>query len=433
MSLATRWRGYWFRPNRLIHLAILRLIVVAFQLGYVTKNDTGWYFERFQRLAQLPDSLYRPLPILRLLIWPLGWEPNWYRPSFEVLLIVYWFTMVVGVLALIGFKTNLSLFGFVLGNVFMQAYIYSFVEFHHPEALLVMTLMVLALCPSGAVLSVDDLRRRLRLNTTQGRFEPFNLLEETSIFATWPLLLIQYMYALIYLSSAISKIRAGGLDWMNGYTLQYYFISDGLRKGLEFGVWLGQFHTLAWVMSVMTILFEATFFLVLIFPVLAWIYVPMGVGLHSGIYVLMRAPFFQLIIIYAVFIPWVPFARNLSRRLGLARSTAKPLVILSDSSPGSIRWMTIIRYFDWFDRLAFGGPAAAIENPAPQPDLVTEETLPAGIQVRLADGTVQSGFLAFRKIMSSLPLFWPVALVFQFPLVSTLAPRLYTGLLRAGS
>jgi hypothetical protein len=148
----------------------------------------------------------------------------------------------------------------------------------------------------------------------------------------------------------------------------------------------------------------------------------------------MKAPFFQLIIIYAVFIPWVPFARNLSHRLGLARSTAKPLVIFSDSSPGSIRRMTIIRYFDWFDRLVFGGPAAGTDNTALlQPDLVPEETLPAGVQVRLADGTVQSGFLAFRKIMSSLPLFWPVAIVFQFPLVSTLTPRLYTGLLRAGS
>ena len=96
-------------------------------------------------------------------------------------------------MALIGLRTNTSLIIFAVGNVFMQAFAYSFGDFHHPEALMMITLSVLALSPAGGVLSIDDLRRRLRLNAEKKRFSVFNIMDENSAFARWPLLLVQWI------------------------------------------------------------------------------------------------------------------------------------------------------------------------------------------------------------------------------------------------
>ena len=46
--------------------------------------------------------------------------------------------------------------------------------------------------------------------------------EEQSAFASWPILLAQWTFALVYLSAFLEKlVFIGGLDWLNGYTLQY--------------------------------------------------------------------------------------------------------------------------------------------------------------------------------------------------------------------
>ena len=164
----------------------------------------------------------------------------------------------------------------------MQAYIYSFGEFHHPEALMMITLVILAMSPAGAALSVDDLRRRRSNFFERGRFENFNIFEKKSLFARWPLLLVQWIFALIYFSAFFSKISQAGFDWMNGYTLQYYLIQDGIRWGSDLGIWLGQHHTVVLLLSWISIIFEGTFILVLIFPRLAWFYIPAGVAFQVG-------------------------------------------------------------------------------------------------------------------------------------------------------
>ena len=346
-ELLNRWNAYWFRPAPLFELAICRIVIVAYQLYYLVRSD---YRRVLLERSALPDSLYSPLPVLHFLTWPFG---SGYRPPFAVLEVILWITLVAGILALIGLRTNLSLVIFAIANVFIQAYLYSFGDFHHPEALMLITLLILALCPAGGVLSVDDLWRRFRSNTKRRKFEVFDITQETSIFGSWPLLLVQWMFALIYFSSAMWKLAKSGLGWMNGYTLQYYLLQDGLRWGSDLGVWLGQHHSLVWIMSFVTILFEGTFFAVLIFPGLAWLYVPMGVALHTGIYVAMRAPFFQYLAIYVVFVRWVPFARAISNALGFSRSKEKLEIFYDGQCPLCIRSMTLFCYFDWFNRLSF--------------------------------------------------------------------------------
>ena len=298
VSLQRRWQAHWFAPAPLANLAVCRILCVGFQLWQLVWAGDVW--SDLHRAAVLPETLYDPLPILHLFLLPWGWRAH---PSVTVLEGVYGLTLAAGIAGLAGWRTTPSLLIFAAGNLFLQSFMYSFGELHHPEALFMAALLLLALSPSGAVWSLDARRHRA----------PGGPLHATSPFARWPLLAIQWLLALAYFSSAISKLASSGLSWANGYTLQYYLIEDGLRWQRPLGVWLGQQHLLVMALSWLTLIFEGTFFLVLAWPALAWLYLPVGTAFHAGIYFAMDAPFFQLIVLYAVFIPWTDVVGRIQR------------------------------------------------------------------------------------------------------------------------
>lgn len=296
-----RWNAYWFRPTPVLNMAICRIVIVAALLiNLVTVNS----LKRLFLLSNLPDSLYKPQPLIQLLCLPFGWN---YRPPFAFLEIIFWLTLIAGITSLIGLKTNISLTFFAGGNIFLRAYTYSFGAIYHVDAVIVMAVSVLALSPSGRVLSLDALRRPRKLT----------IMDSDNVAARWSLLLMQWIFAITYFDTAISKLTSGAslisFDWMNGYTLQAYLLKPG-KQGFHLGNWLGQHHTLALISSWIAILFEGTFPIVLIFRKLVWIYIPIGVIFHTGIFLTIGLPFFMLMATYVVFIPWSSVIKNFSRR-----------------------------------------------------------------------------------------------------------------------
>lgn len=293
----TWWNAYWFSPAPLIDLAVCRVLFVGFQLAWLLSPQG---LQRFRQHAALPDALYDPLPMLHLFLLPFGWSS---RPSSEVLEALYWLTVAAGIVALVGAKTRLSLALFTLGHLFLSAFQYSIGRVVHNDGLMMLALGCLALSPSGAMLSFDSTQRRQRQWS------------DTDPFAGWPLKLLRWLFALAYLSSALSKLQAAGLDWVNGSTLQYYLFDTGLHKGRAIGVWLSQQHTTTVVLSWLTLLFEGTFFLVVMFPRLARVYLPLGTLFHLGTSLAMGVDFYQFIVLYAVFIPWRTVLKALARYL----------------------------------------------------------------------------------------------------------------------
>ncbi len=95
-----------------------------------------------------------------------------------------------------------------------------------------------------------------------------------------------------------------------------YVIRDGLRLDIDVALWLADQHWLVVVLSWFTLLWEGSFFLVLVFPALALVYVPLGVALHMGIHVMMRATFFGFLACYSVFVPWRAIIQRLRQRVG---------------------------------------------------------------------------------------------------------------------
>jgi uncharacterized membrane protein YphA (DoxX/SURF4 family) len=307
------WQRYWFAPAPCLDLAVVRMIAVATQLFIMTVF--AGQLATLELRSAMPDGSWQPLLVLNVLNLPWGWE---YRPSFELLRIIYYVAIGSGVLCLIGFLTNLSLVVFAATCVYLQAFIYSFGDFHHPEAVMMVALSMLAISPSGRVLSVDAwLRRRRKGEDDAGP------LEQTSAFAGWPIKLLVWFFVLMYASAEWSKLTNGGLDWANGFTLQYYLARDGLRWDSPLAYWLSQHHILILLAQYGVLLFQATFALAVIFPRLRWLYVPAGLCLHIGIYLTLKAPFFQWIALYAVFIPWTEALRLLRARSGQMAQPAR--------------------------------------------------------------------------------------------------------------
>ncbi|MDQ3960355.1 MAG: hypothetical protein M3255_08805 [Pseudomonadota bacterium] len=299
------WNSYWFRPAPLLDLAILRIVAVGLQLWLMLYHYN--LMEFLHERASLPDNLYTPLLILKLLLSPFGWG---YRPSLEVLIVLYWATVVAGVLALIGLRTNVSLLVFAVGSVTLAAFVYSFGEMHHTDAVMMIALSVLALSPSGQVLSVDAWRHRYLNSPTSQKSNLSEVLYAENTFARWPILLIQWFFVLMYISAFISKMAESGTEWMNGYTLQYYLILDGMRWDSPLALWASQYHLFLKLLQWVIVIFQATFWVAVIWPLARWIYIPLGLSFHIGILLTLGADFYPWIALYVVFIPWTHFFRS---------------------------------------------------------------------------------------------------------------------------
>ena len=269
------------------------------------------------------------------------------------------------------------------------------------------------------------MRQRIHVNIKRGRFETFDIKEETSIFAKWPLLLIQWIFAIVYLDSGMSKLLKGGVNWMNGYTLQYYLWQDGLKWERPFGIWFAQQHALAVLSSWVAILFEVTFPIVLIFPKLVWLYIPLGASFHGGIYLAQKAPFLKYIPSYSVFIPWSAIAKNLSIPKRLSPSPKQVEVLYDSQCPNCLRLITILCYFDWFNRLTFTDLEIRWLTRAETHPEISIQDYHQDISILLANGVTHKGFFAFREILGYMPTLWLLRIVFYIPYASNMGAKVY--------
>jgi len=272
-----RWNAYWFPATPLLHLAICRIVAVATQLFWFPPDLA----EHVNLLEKNPEFI-EPQLIVRIIsaIVPAG---SFFTPS--VITTLYWVTFVAGILALVGLLTRVSLFVFAMGTWVFVAHLFSYGDRHHTEALFCIFLLLLALAPSGARLSIDALLRRRR-----GEVPDADGLSEMAI---WPLKVMHVLFALTYFSAGMSKLMHSGARWLNGYTLRGHTFGDALERGHPVGIWLSQQQELAVALSVFTIVLEVFFFVSLFIPRFAPLFILAALGFQIGLYVSAGYDFFQ--------------------------------------------------------------------------------------------------------------------------------------------
>lgn len=287
----TSWLGrYFFRRGSTAAPAMMRFLAVGFYLFWLSEP--------------LADNLYhldapgfdQPQLIVQFFLLFVD-EATFRQPI--VIGSIWWATQGLGLLALVGLFTRFSLGGYAVGHLILIAHEYSYGEFHHPDALYVLFLLMLAFAPTGDCLSVDAWWRSRRDGRPWYR-------GSISRLALWPLLTIQLLLCLAYVDAGTSKLTLGGLHWFNGYTLQNYLLEDGLRRGLPWGVWLAQYRLPCIIMAFGAVAFELGFWLIMVprLRFMRWPVLLSGVGMHMGIYILQGAPFFTFMIIYLTWVPW---------------------------------------------------------------------------------------------------------------------------------
>jgi hypothetical protein len=283
-----RWNAFWFPTTSTVSLAVARIIAVAAQLF--------WFFPSLRYHLNLLEknlAFVDAQPIIRVITALVPREVFFTRPIFTA---IYWTTVVAGVMALIGVFTRTSLFVLALGIWFLVSHGYSYGDLHHPEALFAIFLVTLALAPSGDSLSIDALIRRRRAGrVSRPTDEPRRV--DT---AMWPLKLAWVLLAMTYFSTGVTKLLAGGLSWMNGYTLQIYTFGDALASGMPLGIWLAGHHNLCIVLAAFTIVFETFFFVSLFLPRLAPLFFLTGITFHVALYLTSAQPFFPHITLLSI-------------------------------------------------------------------------------------------------------------------------------------
>jgi uncharacterized membrane protein YphA (DoxX/SURF4 family) len=243
------WNSYWFPRTTTRALGISRIVVIAAQMFLLFPAIES----NIQLAKRNPDFMSPQLLIAAIgAIVPDG---SFFTPTgFSVIRSV---TIVAGVTCLIGLFTRTSAFLFALGNWILIAHAYSYADIHHTEAIWCIFLMLLAFTPSGNSFSLDALiKRRLRNDHAAS--------DEKIETAVWPLKLVHVLLGLTYFSTGLAKMVYGGVDWLNGYTLQTIMLTDAVGRNLPLGIWLAQNYTLCLLLSFYTIWFEL-FFVVSVF------------------------------------------------------------------------------------------------------------------------------------------------------------------------
>jgi hypothetical protein len=283
------WNRYWFPTTATRTLALCRVIAVAAQLVWFVPNT----LERHINLVLKNSAFVDPQILIRGIDAVLPRDVVFTPQSITAL---YWITVAAGITAVVGLFARTSLFIFALGTWFFISHKYSYADIHHPEAVFAIFLMSLALAPSGHSLSFDALIRRYRARRAGKSAE----LLESSDLAIWPLKLAHVLLALTYFSTGASKLLAGGLGWMNGYTVQMYTFGGAVQRDRPWGIWLAQFHTLGALLGAMTLFFELFFFVSLLVPRTAPFFFLSGILFHVGLYLFMGHPFFSHILLNAI-------------------------------------------------------------------------------------------------------------------------------------
>ncbi|MEO6150871.1 MAG: hypothetical protein ABIN95_11750 [Mucilaginibacter sp.] len=334
---------YFFSETNSLNLGLIRIVISAVVLIY------NPYISIF--IINDPDvvAIQVPSTFVHLLSGPFSIFAHHAR------LFQYTY-LLVAACSIFGFFTRPALLLFGLLAAYSTGLCASQGIFNHGLSLLSQVVMILAFVPGSTRLSADRfllwLYRR-RNKTHQSLWETL----KGPAYPVWGFKLILILLACTYFTSGLSKVRYGGLKWLDGKTLTHYL--DGSASPFTPGVkptyisppnvpesqkWKDGFGIYSYsygnrlpnqamikvgqavaskpavisALSVITVLFEISGFILLIAGWPRTIYLFGAITLHTSIGFLMNLPFTEYRILCLLLIDWVwLFAQVRGWRSGL--------------------------------------------------------------------------------------------------------------------
>lgn len=283
-------RGSLFRHEHSGTLSLFRFLyclLVAWEVASAAPHNDGDYLRGreynpvpiFESIS--PEPI--PLPVFRILRW---------------ILVAALLASSLGVFTRGALWTSFAAFlvyeGTALG--FTKAAGTDYV--YHMSNLTVFALAILALAPGVDRHGIESIVR--------GRFTPQRIPE-------WPRKTILGLMSLAYFGAFYCRMVTDP-RWLDGTTLQGYLFERAIRHDVPIAFEVAQSYPACLAFGIATSLFEATFFLIMFFPRLGWIYAVGGLALHTSIRELMAIDFFEFFILnYLAMIEWEPLSRRILR------------------------------------------------------------------------------------------------------------------------
>jgi hypothetical protein len=291
------------------------------------------------------------------------------------------------------------------------------------DTILCLVLFYLMIGPSGAALSLDRLRARIRAGQNPLRLgvapPPLGRLTPL-VSANFALRLMQIHLCFIYLAPGLGKVQGG--IWWNGTgawrplvspeyaPLEYEFYLDALR-------WLTQkrwfWEIVMAAGALLTMVVEIGFPFLVWNRRLRWPMIVLAWLLHLSILLLMGLGTFSLIMmtLVASFIPPEAAPRLVG---ALLRGRARFRLRYHPGSPRQVRAAAAVHAFDVGEQVALEGSTAEPGHPD---------------RLALIDegGTVRTGYPLFERLVRAVRACWPVAWVTWVPGADRLGQKLYPG------
>jgi hypothetical protein len=259
----------------------------------------------FYALGQLPTTIMHPPGIMEYLSWkfydrlvtPAG------MVALQCALIVSLAASTLGLLGRLSCATSAALV------ILYQGILRSFGHFNHDEMVGVICLVILAFSPCCHALAIG--------------FGQQAITRPPSVAYGYPLFLMQAVMAWAYFSSALLKLRLGGLAWFSTESLPVLAIQHSLDNlhdtQFTLAFFLAQYRHLAPLGAIGAVAWELSFPLCLVWQRSKWIILPIGVLFHIGTMLLVNITFYNQVAMYLIFVDWEQVLKRLTRQPSISQ------------------------------------------------------------------------------------------------------------------
>jgi hypothetical protein len=249
-SLRESWQGwnwFWFQPSEPHTLALIRIL--AGSMLFYTHLVWGLELPAFLGAdGWLPNQLARDIHQ-----GGFAWSYLWYVESPGLLWVLHGTGLIIFAMLTLGLYTRVTaVLAWIVTVSYCQRLTGAFFGLDQVNAMLALYLM---LGPSGAVYSLDAIRRRRAGEGTPQIRSP------ATISANIAVRLIQVHLCVIYLFGGIAKMR--GQTWMDG-TAIWYSVANLEYQSIDL-TWMVHYPRFGALLSHLTVFWE-TFYCVLIWP-----------------------------------------------------------------------------------------------------------------------------------------------------------------------
>ena len=296
---------------------------------------------------------------------------------------------------------------------------YSF--FWHQNLVPLYVMVVLCFTPCGDGWSVDCLWKIYHGRAVPDADCP-SAVYGWSRYACWAVI------ALPYVANGLSKLVDGGLFWWIPINMRNHLYMDTLNpREYDWALSLYLTHAPDLLFSLIGLfsLFSETFFGLVLFSRFARRIFPVAaIMMHTGIFLLQRILFFDLILLQLVFFDFTSIRKAIGSRLAIKRGRLQ--VLYDGLCPLCRRTVRLLARFDLFTRLEFLDFRRIDLNEYNRShtlDLARKE-LEEEMNV-IFQGKAYRGFYGYRRIASALPVLWPLAPWLFLPGISSLGALVY--------